>query len=59
MKAMLKAVLLFGLAIPAYSATPEVDFDGQTSKTKDVNSYLRNAEISSPDASIDSRIGIN
>lgn len=58
MKVMLKVVLLLGLAVPAFSATPVVDFDGQTSKTENVNSYLGNAEISSPDASIDSGIGV-
>lgn len=41
MKTTLKAVLIFGFAMPAFSAAPEVDFDGKSPLIKNTASFLQ------------------
>lgn len=44
MKPVLQAVLFFGLVVPAFSAAPEIDFDGKNKVAKALNTVPQSVE---------------
>ena len=45
MKPVLQAVLFLGLTMPAFSAAPEVDFDGANPHSLNIQEVINNSEV--------------
>lgn len=47
MKSAFQAILMLGLVMPAFSATPEIDFDGKSKSGTNVVEYINGSDVSS------------